>query len=151
MAIFTFLNAQLVKRFGAHRTVRGLLVFYMLLAIILLTLTVTLQGVPNIFVFFAFVALLQAVYVAAEPDSSALALEPMGATAGIAAAIFGTSFFVIGSFLGSFIDRLLINSVTPLAAGYVIAGLFALLLVFSGHTSTNEVSIPQEARPQIGD
>jgi DHA1 family bicyclomycin/chloramphenicol resistance-like MFS transporter len=151
MAIFTFLNAQLVKRFGARRTVRGFLVSYMVLAIILLALTVALQGVPNIFVFFAFVALLQAVYVAAEPDSSALALEPMGATAGIAAAIYGTSFFVVGSFLGSFIDRLLINSVTPLAAGYVVAGLFALILVFSGRTNANVVSVPQEAHPQIGD
>jgi len=151
MALFTFLNAQFVKRFGAQRTIRTLLVVYLVLAGIVLLLTLALHGLPNIFVFFAIIALLQGIYVAAEPNSSALALEPMGATAGMAAAIYGTSFFVVGSFLGSFIDRQLVNSVTPLAVGYVIAGLFALVLVFSGRTSTNAINIPQEAISEIGD
>lgn len=139
MAIFTFLNAQFVRRFGARRTVRTLLTVYVILAGILLALTLALHGTPNIFVFFGIVALLQGVYVAAEPNSSALALEPMGTTAGMAAAIYGTSFFVVGSFLGSFIDRQLIDSVTPLAVGYLIAGLVVVILVYSGRTSTNPV------------
>ena len=151
MALFTFLNAQFVKRFGARRTIRTLLLVYLALAGLVLVLTLALHGLPDIFVFFAFVALLQGIYVAAEPNSSALALEPMGATAGMAAAIYGTSFFVVGSFLGSFIDRQLINSVTPLAVGYVISSLIAVLLVYAGRTSTNALNIPQEAVSEIGD
>jgi MFS transporter, DHA1 family, multidrug resistance protein len=131
MAIFTFFNSQLVGRFGARRTVRGLLTTYLILAGLLLGLTLVLHGTPNVYIFFAFVALLQGINVAAEPNSSALALEPLGSTAGMAAAIYGTSFLVVGAAMGSFIDRLLVDSVMPLAIGYFIVGLIAVVLVYS--------------------
>ena len=134
MAIFTFLNAQLVGRFGARRTIRSLLTIYFILACVLFGLTLAFQGTPNIFIFFAIVALLQGINVAAEPNSSALALESLGSTAGMAAAIYGTSFFVIGSTVGSFIDRLLVDSVTPLATGYLIVGLITVVLAYTGRT-----------------
>lgn len=151
MAIFTFLNSRLIGRFGARRTVRSLLVVNLLLALALLALTLAFQGKPDIFVFFAIVALLQGIYVAAEPNSSALALEPLGSTAGMAAAIYGTSFFVLGSFLGSFIDRQLVGSVTPLALGYVITGLVAVVLVFLGRASTKPAAVMNQTASQIGD
>ncbi|MBI1277831.1 MAG: MFS transporter [Anaerolineaceae bacterium] len=151
MAIFTFLNSRLVERFGARRTVRSLLTVYFVLALFLLILTLALQGKPNLFVFFAIIALLQGIYVAAEPNSSALALEPLGSTAGMAAAIYGTSFFVVGSFLGSFIDRQLVGSVTPLAVGYVVSSMVAVMLVFSGRTSTKPVVMNSETVGQMGD
>lgn len=145
MAIFTFLSAQLVRRFGTRDTVRGLLTGYWILASLLLGLTLVLHGVPNLYIFFAFVALLQSIFVAAEPNSSALALEPLGSEAGAAAAIYGTSFLVVGATMGSFIDRLLVDSVTPLAIGYFIAGLIAVAMVYSDrrsqflHTTTQAV------------
>ncbi len=151
MAIFTFVNSRLIGRFGARRTVRSLLAVYLVLAVVLLVLTLAFQGKPNIFVFFSIVALLQALYVAAEPNSSALALEPLGSTAGMAAAIYGTSFFVLGSFLGSFIDRQLVNTVTPLAVGYVITALIAVVLVYAGRTSTKPAAMHHEPVSEIGD
>jgi MFS transporter, DHA1 family, multidrug resistance protein len=135
MASFTFLNAQLVRRFGARRTIRSLLTTYLILASLLLGLTFVLHGAPNVYIFFAFVALLQGINVAAEPNSSALALEPLGSAAGMAAAIYGTSFLVIGATMGSFIDRLLVDSVMPLAIGYFIVGLIAIVLVYSDRHS----------------
>jgi MFS transporter, DHA1 family, multidrug resistance protein len=135
MAIFTFLNAQLVGRFGAQRTIRNLLTAYLGLTVVLFVLTVLMNGTPNIFIFFAFIGLLQGINVAVEPNSSALALEPLGSTAGMAAAIYGASFFVVGSIVGSFIDRLLINTVTPMAVGYVIVGLLTAALVYSRRTT----------------
>ena len=94
------------------------------------------QGVPNLFVLFTFVAVLQGITVAAEPNSSALALEPLGSVAGMAAAIYGTSFLVVGALIGSYIDRLLVHSVLPLAVAYAIAGLAALILTHVGRSST---------------
>jgi DHA1 family bicyclomycin/chloramphenicol resistance-like MFS transporter len=82
MAIFTFLNAQLVQRLGARRTVRGLLMAYLVLASLLLGVTLVLRGAPNLYLFFACVAVLQGINIAAEPNSSALALEPLGSVAG---------------------------------------------------------------------
>jgi len=151
MAVFTFLNSQFVGRFGARRTVRGLLTAYLILASLLFGLTVVQNGTPNIYVFFAVVALLQGINVAASPNSSALALEPLGSTAGMAAAINGTAFFVIGSILGSFIDRLLIDSVTPLAAGYLTAGLIAVVLVYARRASSGPVIVAKGVTGETGD
>lgn len=132
MALFTFFNAPLVERFGTLRALRGLMIVYVLMAGLLLILTLTQSGIPTLPVFFALVALLQSIQVAVSANSGALALEPMGAAAGMAAAINGTSFFVFGSIIGSFIDSLMVDSVLPLAAGYVIAGAAALLLAVAG-------------------
>lgn len=131
MAIFTFLNAQFVARWGARTTVRGLLFGYVLVAGLLLLLTLLGKGHPNIFIFFALVALLQSLNVAAEPNSSSLALEPMGPMAGLAASIYGTSYLVVGALAGSFIDRLLVDSVTPLATAYLIGSFLSFLLVIT--------------------
>jgi DHA1 family bicyclomycin/chloramphenicol resistance-like MFS transporter len=144
MAIFTFLNAQLVGRFGARRAIRSLLVLYLILAGILFALTLAFGGKPNIFIFFAIVALLQGINVAVEPNCSASALEPLGSTAGMATAIYGTSFFVIGSVIGSFIDRLLVDSLAPLATGYLIVGLITVVLAYTGRP---RVSVESAANP----
>lgn len=150
MALFTFLNAQFVGRFGARRTVRSLLTAYVIVAGLLLGLTLALDGTPNIFIFFALVALLQGINVAVSPNGSALALESLGSTAGMAAAINGTSFFVIGSILGSFIDRFLVSSVTPLAIGYVIAGLISAGLVYTGR-ARETAPVAAAVQSEIGD
>jgi DHA1 family bicyclomycin/chloramphenicol resistance-like MFS transporter len=151
MAIFTFLNARLIGRFGSRRTIRGLLIAYLVLAGLLLGLTLVLRGIPNIFIFFVIVGLLQGIYVAVDPNSSALALEPLGSNAGMAAAIYGTSFFVVGSILGSFINNLLINSMTPLAVGYMIAGLIAVRLLYAVKGAQEAAVTVNVVRSEIGD
>ncbi|MBO9572944.1 MAG: MFS transporter, partial [Chitinophagaceae bacterium] len=69
--------------------------------------------------------------IAIEPNSSALALEPMGNVAGMASSIYGTVFFFIGAFLGSVISNLMVNTVLPLILSFFIIGLVALTLVFT--------------------
>lgn len=133
MAFFTFLNAQLISRFGSRRTIRTLVTLYFATSIVLFILTLLQNGKPNIFIFFATIALLQGLNVAIEPNSSALALEPLGSSAGMAAAIYGTSLFVVGGTIGSFIAGLLVNTVTPMAGGYLVGGLLATLLVYAGY------------------
>lgn len=142
MALFTFLNAPLVERFGTLRAMRGLMIAYVLVAALLLGLTLTQNGTPTMILFFALVALLQSLHVAVSANGGALALEPMGSTAGMAAAINGTAFFVFGSLIGSFIDGLLVDSALPLVAGYVIAGAIGLILAFSGRTTPAPAPAP---------
>ncbi len=139
MAIGTFLNAQLIERFGARRTVRGLIAFYVLIAVLVMILTLTQPGLPNIYLFFGLIALLQAANVMIEPDSGALAMEPLGDVAGMAAAMYGTTFLVIGSVISSFINGMLVDSVAPLAVSYVIAGVLAIVLVYSHRLSPRAV------------
>lgn len=132
MSVFTFINSRLVEKFGAKRTLRGLLFVYATGATILLVLTVSSQAPLPIFVLFGIIGLLQSINVAIEPNSSSLALEPMGDKAGMAASIYGTAYLVIGAFLGSIIDSLLVHSTTPLAVAYCIDGCLALGLFLWG-------------------
>ncbi|MEO6286321.1 MAG: MFS transporter [Dyadobacter sp.] len=131
MSLFSLLNSHLSSRYGARRTIRWLLILYTVVAGFLLICTFTAGDPPDIALFFGAVALLMAINLAVEPNSSALALEPMGDSAGMASAIYGTSFFFIGASLGSVISHLMVASVFPLVLSIFVIGLMTILLVFS--------------------
>ncbi|HEY8919479.1 MAG TPA: MFS transporter [Chitinophaga sp.] len=131
MSLCTLMNARLSSKYGARRTIRGLLIIYTVIAGLLLLLTFTLGDPPAMLLFFIAVALLMALNLAVEPNSSALALEPMGNMAGMASAVYGTYFFCIGASLGSIISHLMVTDVFPLVLSFFIIGVITLLLVFS--------------------
>ncbi len=130
MSISSLINSRVVGWLGAKRTLRLLLSIYVSLAALLLVLTLSSKEPINLFLLFTIVGLLQSVNLAIEPNSSSLALEPMGDRAGTAASIYGTSYLVIGSFGGSLIDSMLTHSVLPLTIAYFAGGLIALGIFF---------------------
>lgn len=117
-ALSALTNSRLSSKFGARRTIRGLLIVYSLVGALLLACTFAWGDPPQMTLFFIAIALLVGLNLAVEPNSSALAMEPMGDRAGMASAIYGTSFFFIGAALGSFISNLLANTVFPLIASF---------------------------------
>lgn len=131
MAFCTLTNSRLSSRYGARRTIRWLLVFYTIVATILLLSSVLFGDPPQMSVFFIAIAVLMGINLAVEPNSSALAMEPMGDTAGVASSVYGTIFFFIGGSLGSVISSLMKNDVFPLIAGFFIIGIVTLVLVLS--------------------
>lgn len=78
-----------------------------------------------------------AINLAVEPNSSALALEPMGDMAGMASSIYGTAFFSIGASLGAVISHLMRNEVIPLVLSFFVLGLMAALLAFADPMKKN--------------
>ena len=130
MSFCSLLNSRLSSRYGAKRTLRWLLLGYTIVATLLVLYTFSSPALPDIHVFFIGVATLMAINIAIEPNSSALALEPMGSIAGIAAAVYGTVFFFVGASLGSVISYLMVDSVTPLAVAFFVIGVIAVLLAF---------------------
>lgn len=129
-ALSALTNSRLSSKFGARRTIRGLLIVYSLVGALLLACTFAWGDPPQMTLFFIAIALLVGLNLAVEPNSSALAMEPMGDRAGMASAIYGTSFFFIGAALGSFISNLLANTVFPLIASFFLIGIVTLALVF---------------------
>jgi len=141
MAFCTLMNSRLSSRYGARRSIKWLLTIYMVVASILLLFTFIFGDPPGMFVFFIAVALLMGINLAVEPNSSALALEPMGKIAGIASAVYGTFFFSIGASLGSIISKIMVKGVFPLVVSFFIIGLITVLLVFSDrHTISKQTS-----------
>jgi len=131
MSMCSLINSRLSSRFGARRSIRGLLVIYTAVGGILLLLTFILGDPPGMLLFFSAVALLMALNLAIEPNTSALALEPMGEMAGMASSIYGTCFFFIGASAGAVISHLMVHGVFSLVCSFFVIGLLSLLLVFS--------------------
>jgi DHA1 family bicyclomycin/chloramphenicol resistance-like MFS transporter len=131
MAFCTLVNSRLSSRYGARRTIRGLLVIYTVVGALLQVYTFMAGDPPDMVLFFVAVAILMGINLAIEPNSSALAMEPMGDIAGMASAVYGTSFFFIGASLGALISNLMVNGVLPLVFGFFVIGLTTIFLVFS--------------------
>jgi DHA1 family bicyclomycin/chloramphenicol resistance-like MFS transporter len=131
MALSALTNSRLSSRYGARRTIRWLLVIYTVTGTFLLLGTFLLGDPPQMYLFFPALALLMGINLAVEPNSSALAMEPMGNRAGMASAVYGTAFFFIGASLGSVISNLMVQGVFPLVISFFIIGLVVLVLVFS--------------------
>lgn len=131
MSMCTLTNSRLSAKFGARRSIRGLMLAYTSVAVLLFVYTLVVGDPPGMWWFFIAVALLLSLNLAVEPNSSALAMEPMGKMAGMASAVYGTIFFFVGSSLGAVISNLMVRKVFPLVASFAVLGVFALLLVIS--------------------
>jgi DHA1 family bicyclomycin/chloramphenicol resistance-like MFS transporter len=138
MACCTLVNSRLSSRYGARRSIRGLLIVYTTVAAFLLLYALMFGDPPAMVVFFIAVGIMMAINLAVEPNSSALALEPMGEMAGIASAVYGTFFFFFGASLGSLISNLMVKGVFPLVLSFFIIGLIALCLVFTDKRPFNK-------------
>nr|WP_295922801.1 MFS transporter [uncultured Dyadobacter sp.] len=136
MSLCALFNSRLSSRFGARTAIKWLLAAYTIIGGVLLLFTWLVGDPPRMFPFFIGVAMLMAINLAIEPNSSALALEPMGKMAGMASAIYGTAFFFVGASLGSVISALMSHSVVPLVVSFFAIGVIATLLVFGDRRTT---------------
>ncbi|HZY82585.1 MAG TPA: MFS transporter [Cyclobacteriaceae bacterium] len=130
MSMCSLANSRLSAKFGAKRSIRGLLIAYVTVGASLMVITLVFGDPPGMVAFFTCISMMMALNLAIEPNCSALALEPLGNVAGIAAAIYGTIFFTVGSLLGSIISWVMVDGVTPLVVGYFVAGGVAVWLEF---------------------
>ena len=124
MAVSSFLNSRVVRRFGMRRLSHGAMVVYLAASIALLA--VSLAGPVPFWLFYLLLLVIQFVFSWASSNMNALSMEPLGAVAGTAAAVFGFSQTVGGAMLGTFIGQQFNGTLTPNAAGYVAMGVLVL-------------------------
>lgn len=124
MAISSFLNSRIVKRFGMRRLSHFAVLVYIAGATVLATLSL-ISEVP-LWLFFAILLVVQFVFGWAASNMNSLSMEPLGAVAGTAASVFGFVQTVGGAVLGTIIGQQFNHTITPIAFGYVSMGLLAL-------------------------
>ena len=139
MAVFALSNSYWSKKFGAHIALRYSLLVYFVAALLMLTGTWIWRDPPPLSYFFILMALLMALTVIADPNSSALSLELLGDHAGLAASVYGTIFFFIGSAIGTLISSRLTTGLFPLALCATVFSFVAVLLAF-GDKRKNKTS-----------
>ena len=132
MSCFTLLNSRMTLKFGAKALAKWLLVIYTSIGALLFVYTLINGDPPGMVLFFVGVSLMLAINLAVEPNSSALALEPMGNMAGMASSVYGTIFFFVGAIFGGIISGLMHHGVFPLVLSFFVLGVVAVALVFAG-------------------
>jgi DHA1 family bicyclomycin/chloramphenicol resistance-like MFS transporter len=127
MAVASFLNARIVRRFGMRRlshfatlTMLGTSSIWLILALI---------GPIPFALFFGLFLVVQFMFGWSAANMNSLSMEPLGAVAGTAASVFGFIQTVGGAILGTFIGQQFNGTLVPNAAGYVIMGLLVLCCV----------------------
>jgi DHA1 family bicyclomycin/chloramphenicol resistance-like MFS transporter len=127
MALAMIVNAKLVMRYGMRRLSSLALKGFLVLSGIFLAASLVLHGHPPLwslaaflFVTFFFSGLLFG-------NFNALALEPMGRIAGMAAAISAALASLIAILTGGYIGQLYDGTVIPLVAGFAGLGVIAFI------------------------
>ena len=124
-----FLNGSIVERFGTVRVLRFAAGAYLTASVAFLLLATASGGRPGLWPFIVSMSVVLAMHAMLIPNANSRAMDPMGAIAGTASAIIGAVTGALGAVLGSIIDRFYDGTVTPLAIGFVVSSLLAVLLV----------------------
>ncbi len=127
MAIASFINSRIVRRVGMRRLSHAAILLYVAAAATLLLLS--LMGPVPFWSFYGLLLVLQFVFSTAASNMNSLSMEPLGAVAGTAAAVFGFIQTVGGALLGTFIGQHFNGTLTPNATGYLLMGALALICI----------------------
>ena len=130
VGLSTFLNSQLVVRYGMRRIVHIAMLSFVAISLLFLLLF-SYDTNPSVEVLVVFFALQFFTIGFLFGNLRALAMEPMGHIAGIGSALNGFISTVMAVPIANYIGRFVITSVAPLFMGFLICGLIALILFYS--------------------
>ena len=122
------LNAKLVMRYGMRNLSKLALRASIVLSGLFLLSGLLMNGHPPLWVLGAYLFTNFFCSGILFGNYNAIALEPMGRIAGMAAAISGALSSLTAIITGSFIGQLYDGTVIPLAAGFTVLGLAAFVL-----------------------
>ena len=152
MGMAAFLNSRIVERLGMRRISHTALLAF--IAVSGLHLAVAALGLEQIWTFVIFQSASMACFSLAVSNFGAMAMEPVGSAAGIAASLQGFVSTFSGALVGAIIGRLFDGTTVPLAAGGLCCGLAGLLFVllaekgrlFQAHHTAGEAADLGHAR-----
>jgi DHA1 family bicyclomycin/chloramphenicol resistance-like MFS transporter len=127
MGFAAFMNSRFVERLGMRRISHAALLCY--IGITGLHVVVAALGVEQLWTFVAFQAATMACFSLSVSNFGAMAMEPIGAVAGIGASLQGFVSTFAGALAGAAIGRQFNGTTVPLAAGALGCGLLSLMFV----------------------
>jgi len=125
LALSSFTNSRMVRRFGAKAISQGALI-----ALVALTLTFVIfhKSIETHVLFF--VAMMSAIFFLfglIGPNFNALAMKPLGHIAGVASAAVGFTSTALSGAIGGFVGRLFDGSLFALSGGFATFSSLALI------------------------
>lgn len=127
MAVSSLLNAQIVDRLGMRRVSHSALIGYIAFAAI--HAAVALMGLETVWTFAILQAAMMFCFGMVASNFGAMAMEPLGHIAGMAASVQGFISTIGGAALGYVIGQRFDGTTVPLTLGFALLGFAALLVV----------------------
>jgi len=124
MGMASYLNSRIVERLGMRRIAHASLLTY--IGVSVLHTVVAALGLEQIWTFVLFQSAAMAAFGLCVSNFGAMAMEPVGAVAGIGASLQGFVSTFLGALVGAFIGKQFNGTTVPLAAGGIGCGLAAL-------------------------
>jgi DHA1 family bicyclomycin/chloramphenicol resistance-like MFS transporter len=124
MGMAAYMNSRVVERLGMRMISHTALLSF--IAVTGIHLLVALVGFERIWTFVVFQSVTMACFSLSVSNFGAMAMEPVGKVAGIAASLQGFISTFSGALLGQFIGRQFNGTTVPLAAGCIICGFASL-------------------------
>ncbi len=121
----SFFNSRFVERLGMHFISRRAI--YVIIASSVLFLLLQFFITPALWMFVIYASILFFSFGLVFGNLNAIAMEPMGHVAGIAAAVIGASSSLISMGLGTYIGQAYNQSVMPVTLGFIIVPTLGLL------------------------
>jgi DHA1 family bicyclomycin/chloramphenicol resistance-like MFS transporter len=136
----SLLNSRIVERLGMHR----ICMRAFKAVVISSTLFLALHSFAEIelWMFLIYAAVLFFSFGLVFGNLNALAMEPMGRIAGIAAAVIGAMSNVISMILGSLIGQLYNTTLVPVTAGFLGLGILALIVMHFSNAKRHRLTHP---------
>ncbi|GGN36746.1 MULTISPECIES: multidrug effflux MFS transporter [Marinomonas] len=132
-SIINFSNGKIVLRVGMLRCVIGALSVMFLTAFILLVAAFFFDGVPPFVLFMGLGMVMFSCLGMVFGNVNAMAMEPLGNMAGLGASLISSLSSLIAIVLATIAGQFYNFTVIPLASGFVIFSLIALIMLNYGH------------------
>jgi len=127
MGMAAYGNSRIVEVVGMRRISHAALLTF--IAVAVLHTLVASMGLEQIWTFVMFQSLTMAAFSLCVSNFGAMAMEPVGAVAGVAASLQGFISTFFGALVGAFIGGQFNGTTVPLAAGAAVCGALALVCV----------------------
>lgn len=127
--VSSFLNSKLVERMGMRYLSLWATAMIVVISVAFLAIS-ALIGTP-FWLYFVYGMLLLLSVGMLFGNLNALAMEPMGHNAGMAAAIIGAFSSVVGIILGTTIGQMFNGSLTPIVLGFLVLGSAAFAMMYA--------------------
>lgn len=132
-SIINFSNGKIVLRVGMLRCVIGALSVMFLTAFLLLVAAFFFDGVPPFVLFMGLGMVMFSCLGMVFGNVNAMAMEPLGNMAGLGASLISSLSSLIAIVLATIAGQFYNFTVIPLASGFVIFSLIALIMLNYGH------------------
>ncbi len=155
MGMAAYLNSRIVERLGMRLISHTALLLF--IAVTGLHVLIAALGLEQIWTFVVLQSLTMATFSLSVSNFGAMAMEPMGSIAGIAASLQGFISTFSGALVGILIGEQFNGTTMPLAAGALCCGFISLGFVllaekgrlFRAHHSSSDSKITQSAHIEV--